>query len=116
MKKQVGEKIRQVRVVNNLSQDNIASELGISIGAYSNIERGKTDITVSRLFEIAKILKTTILELLSMNTTNTKFSEPQIKQNPLVNTEYGELKEQLNKLQKEITILKTKEKKRSSKK
>ena len=116
MKKQVGEKIRQVRVVNNLSQDNIASELGISVGAYSNIEREKTDITVSRLFEIAKILKTTILELLSMNAVNTKYSEPQTKPVSLANTEYNELKEQLNKLQKEITILKTKEKKRSSKK
>lgn len=116
MKKQVGEKIRQVRVVNNLSQDNIASELGISVGAYSNIERGKTDITVSRLFEIAKILKTTILELLSIEVNNSLVSEPHIKYNSLANIEYNDLKEQLNKLQKEITILKTKEKKRSSKK
>ena len=49
MNKEIGNRIRVERVRKQMSQDNMATELSISIGAYSNIERGKVDITVNRL-------------------------------------------------------------------
>ena len=58
----LGKRIREIRVVKNLSQDNLAFELGISTSAYSNIEAGKTEITVDRLFKIADVLKTPFAE------------------------------------------------------
>ncbi len=57
MSKQVSYKIRMERLRKSLSQQNMADELGITVAAYSNLERGVTEITVKRLYQIAKILK-----------------------------------------------------------
>ena len=54
MKKNIGNSIRLARVTKGLSQQNMADELGLTVASYSNIERGVTDITVSRLIEISK--------------------------------------------------------------
>lgn len=51
-----GEKIRNLRLLKGLSQENIAKDLGISRVAYSDIERGKTDLTESRIKQIADVL------------------------------------------------------------
>lgn len=56
MKSTIGERIRILRVIKSLSQENMANELDISVASYSNIERDVTDLTVSRLLKIAKIL------------------------------------------------------------
>jgi transcriptional regulator with XRE-family HTH domain len=55
--KGVGEKIRVQRLVKNYSQEYMAWALNISQAAYSNIERGETEITLVRVFEIAEILE-----------------------------------------------------------
>lgn len=60
----VGEIIRDFRVRKNYTQDNMAEELKLSRGSYQNYENGKTEITISRLYEIAKILNVSIVELL----------------------------------------------------
>lgn len=60
MNKIIAQKIRRLRQNRDLSQDNMADELGITKGAYSKIERGVTAITVDRLSEIAGILKVAI--------------------------------------------------------
>ena len=60
MKNSVSDRIRIVRITRNLSQENLAEELGISVGAYSNIETGKTKISVERLRTIAHILETPV--------------------------------------------------------
>ena len=49
----------------NLSQQNIADELGITIAAYSNLEPGVTEISISRLSIIASILQQPIVYFLS---------------------------------------------------
>lgn len=43
----------------------MADELNITVAAYSNIERGKAEVTVSRLYRIADILGVQITDLLS---------------------------------------------------
>lgn len=55
----VAEKIRLERLRQNLSQQNMADELGITAAAYSNLERGVSDISIKRLFEVARILQQT---------------------------------------------------------
>lgn len=56
MKNIVAKKIRLERLKQNLSQQNMADELGITAAAYSNLERGVSDITITRLFEVSRIL------------------------------------------------------------
>jgi transcriptional regulator with XRE-family HTH domain len=57
VKNAVANKIRLERLRLNLSQQNMADELGITVAAYSNLERGVSEISVSRLYIIAELLK-----------------------------------------------------------
>ncbi|GAB4046320.1 helix-turn-helix domain-containing protein [Spirosoma litoris] len=59
------EKIRLERLQRGLSQENMADLLNLSTTAYGDIERGKTDLTLSRLNQIASVLGVSLLTLLS---------------------------------------------------
>lgn len=67
MKEEIADRIRMARLSKSLSQQNVADELGLTVAAYSNIERGVTDITVSRLRQIAAILEKDMAELLGID-------------------------------------------------
>ncbi len=62
--KTIADKIRLLRLERGFSQENMADSLGISTTSYGDIERGKTDITLSRLMQIAKIYGINLLTLL----------------------------------------------------
>lgn len=64
MKHKIGERIRKARMLSGLSQQNIADELELTVASYSNIERGVTDITITRLYQLAKLLNVSVLFLL----------------------------------------------------
>lgn len=57
MSNTIGKKIRELRVIRSLSQDNIADEIGMSSGNYAKIERGEIEINSTHLIDLAKILK-----------------------------------------------------------
>lgn len=63
MSKKVGEKIRQLRVLRGLSQENLAEEIGMSAGNFGKIERGDIDLSSTHLLQIAKVLKVSVGEL-----------------------------------------------------
>ena len=65
LEKMIGNKIRSLRTLKELSQENVAEMLGISITAYSKIERGETDVQLSRLSQIAKAFNVSIEEILN---------------------------------------------------
>ena len=45
----VGENIRHIRLMKDLTQDNMAKMLNLAVLTYGDIERGKADLTLSRL-------------------------------------------------------------------
>lgn len=61
----IGIKIRKLRIQKDLSQDNLAFELGITQASYSRIEKDDRRISIIRLIQIAAILKTSVVELIS---------------------------------------------------
>lgn len=61
--KTLGDKIKAIRTIRKLSQEDVAFELGITIAAYSRIENNHSDITLSRIEQIAKVLQMSIIEL-----------------------------------------------------
>ena len=65
LEKIIGNKIRSLRVLKELSQENVAEMLNISVTAYSKIERGETDVQLSRLNQIANVFKVSIEEILN---------------------------------------------------
>lgn len=71
----IGEKIRAVRDLKNLSQENVAAMLGLSALAYGEIERGNTDIKMSRLEQIAEKLGVTVPKLMGFDDTVSNFFE-----------------------------------------
>jgi transcriptional regulator with XRE-family HTH domain len=62
--KLIGPRIRAARVAKDLKQEYVAEQMGIKQPAYSKIENGQTDITVSQLRQIAAILSISVLNLL----------------------------------------------------
>lgn len=66
----IGSKIKSIRELKNYTQSHMAKELGLSQKAYSNIETNITDITVSRLEEIAKVLDVSLTQILNLSEEN----------------------------------------------
>ena len=64
VKKDIGTRIRKIRESKDYTQDNMAAELEITAGAYAKIERGETDPSITRLLQIAEILKVDIVSFL----------------------------------------------------
>ena len=60
-------KIKQAREVKRISQDFVATKLGISTRAYSKIETGETQLTISRLNEICTILEVDPMKVLGFD-------------------------------------------------
>lgn len=60
----IPERIRLQRLQRGLSQENMADLLGLSTTAYGDIERGKTDLTLSRLNQLAGVFDLSLLSLM----------------------------------------------------
>ena len=60
-------KIKQIRELKNLTQEYIATQLGLSIRAYSKIETGETQLTINRLNEISMALGVDPIEVLGFD-------------------------------------------------
>lgn len=77
---EIGEKIRYARLQKGYSQENMADFLGISTSAYGDIERNKTELTISRGKKLTTILKISILELLGE-----EIQTPKVLENSFIN-------------------------------
>jgi XRE family transcriptional regulator, regulator of sulfur utilization len=90
----IGEKIRQARLLKGYSQENMAELLQISTTAFGDIERSKTELTISRAQKIANLLDINVLEL---------FGEEVITPKIILNAENEteQLKLEIEKLKKE---------------
>ena len=66
---QAGQNIKAIRELKNFTQDYVASQLNMSVPNYSNIETGKTDVTLTRLQQIAEVLQIDYLQIIHLNRT-----------------------------------------------
>ena len=53
MDKTVGDRIRKLRALKDLSQENVAEAIGMSTGNYGKIERGEISISITHLHQIS---------------------------------------------------------------
>jgi len=63
-------KIKAMRVLKGWSQEETADKLGIALTSYSKIERGETDVSLTRLNQIAEMLGVDLAELVGANGNN----------------------------------------------
>lgn len=109
---EVGKNIKQLRELKNLKQSYIAERLNMSIGGYSKIESGQTDVTFSKIQQIAEILETDLGTILNFdpksifnqcNNTNSIITGNVGTQN-----NHGNILDMLSNIQEEITTVKKK--------
>ena len=99
MIKEIGQRIRKIRESQDLKQEDMAKSLDLTAGAYAKIERGETDPSITRLYQVAKILKVDINSLLS--------DKPLSKEIPISRAEINNLHLSLDSLNKQLQKLGT---------
>lgn len=89
------ENIKKFRELKNLTRDEIAEKLEMSLSGYSKLERGEVELTVNKLFRISEILNVDVSQILNFDASQI-FN---ISQNQIVNG--VEIKEQHHHYQDE---------------
>lgn len=68
----IGKRIKQLRVAQELTQEQLAAKLDFSVAFLSRVERGRAKINLARLVEIASILRVEPSYLLSGSNEDSK--------------------------------------------
>ena len=61
--KRIGEKIREIRTLNQISQESLANESGLDYSQVNRMELGKVNFNISNLYRIAKALNISLKDL-----------------------------------------------------
>ena len=109
----IGTKIKKLRELKNLTQEHMASVIGVTQSAYSRMELGETEITYSKLVRIAGELGMKPEEVIAFNESmvfnvmHNQTGNGLIIQNNALNNEERELyKLQIETLKEEVAYLK----------
>ena len=57
-------KIRTIRQLRGYSQEYMAMKLDLSQSAYGKIERGESDVTLTRVEEISRVFEMSVVDIL----------------------------------------------------
>ncbi|CAM3365701.1 helix-turn-helix domain-containing protein [Vagococcus fessus] len=76
-KKLIGKQLRQIRKKRKLTQNEVASLLGITRAAYSHIENDRNELNISALIQLADLFNISIDSLLGI-TTKHKITEVEL--------------------------------------
>ncbi len=85
LKKIAGQQLQLLRLEKNLTQEQMGEKLNLSTSAYCKIEYGETDLTLTRLYKIAKALDISFMDLLARIDKST-IPNPYYKRNDAANT------------------------------
>lgn len=99
MSKEIGARIKRLRLLAGLNQQKVSDKLDITPGAFAKIERGETDPSASRLFEIASIFKVDVMNLLKDEVPK---ETPVKKDSSIAKQDFDNLIKQVNTLSKEF--------------
>jgi len=65
--KEVIENIKKFRELKNITRDELADKLKMSLSGYSKLERGEVEITLTKLYRIADILEVSVSQILNFD-------------------------------------------------
>lgn len=66
-KMNIGDNIKKFRELKNITREQMASDLNMSLSGYSKIERNEIDLTISRIQQIAQIIGVNISQILNFD-------------------------------------------------
>jgi transcriptional regulator with XRE-family HTH domain len=69
MVQNIGDNIKKIRELKNITREKIAQDLKMSLSNYSKIERSEIDLTISRINDIAGILGVDISKILNFDSS-----------------------------------------------
>jgi transcriptional regulator with XRE-family HTH domain len=105
----VGSKIKRLRELKNIKQEDMAHRLGMSQPSYSRLESGETKVDLSKLEKIAQLMELKLEEILSFDEkqvfniyNNTHSNNGYVNNN---NQEVAFLKDQILEKDREIKRL-----------
>jgi XRE family transcriptional regulator, regulator of sulfur utilization len=75
LQKKIGGENKKLRLVNEWTQEQVAEQLYICRDAYGDIERGKTDICLSRLAQIADFFGVDVTFLFGSTPCTTNYTQ-----------------------------------------
>lgn len=101
----VHENIRFMRIYKDWTQEAFANKLGISTLSYAKIERGETDINLSRLQQISEVMEIDLALLFGLNEKNV-FYITTSNDNNTQHQHCSNEQEKINSLTKENELLK----------
>lgn len=108
MKEIIGKRIRKIRESKDLSQENVAEDLGMTTSAYSKIERGVTDPSTTKLFKIAEVLKIDIREFfVDVKQKYAKAEDNIEKYGFATKSDIEELVKAIHEIVKDVSVLKS---------
>lgn len=64
---EINEKVRTLRELNKMSQEEMAAKLGMSTNGYAKIERGKRRLDIPKLEQIAAVFGIDIVDLMEVD-------------------------------------------------
>lgn len=63
----IGDKIKKLRELKGLSQENVAEELSMSPTGYGRIERNEVDVTLDKLDKLSQILGMKVEDIITFD-------------------------------------------------
>jgi transcriptional regulator with XRE-family HTH domain len=64
---QIIENIKRLRELKNLTRDEVAEKLEMSLSGYSKLERGDVELTITKLYKISEILQVDVSQILNFD-------------------------------------------------
>jgi transcriptional regulator with XRE-family HTH domain len=68
--KQIADNIKKFRELKNVTRDQMAAELDMSLSGYGKLERGEVDITINKLYKISDILEVSVSQMMNFDVSN----------------------------------------------
>lgn len=108
--KRIGEQIRLIRLSKNMSLEVLSDELNISLSTLSNLERGETEMTVTRLYDILLVLDYEVIDffklLLPDSSSMSVLSDSRERYLNPTELKFDQLEKSINELKNEMENLK----------
>lgn len=108
----LGERLKQARILKNISQEYMANALNVSQKTYSNFENNKSSPSFSQIEEISKILETSVLfflaeEKMAFYQTNSSGANNGLVINQLSERLIEQYEMHIKRLEEEVSYLKS---------
>ena len=65
--KHIIDNIKKFRELKNITREEFADKIEMSVSGYSKIERGEVDLTLTKLYKIAEILEVEVSQILNFD-------------------------------------------------